>query len=92
MRITEKDLKSVVDRINSMTCSPMEPYIRQDGRAIAQVGNYHIEGAYGGWQLCRIVNENGAITNVFNCGFVSKKEIYNLMQAFIYGLEIEVKK
>ena len=89
MRITEKDLKSVVDRINRITGSPMEPYIRKDGRSIAQVGNYHLDGAYGGKQLSRIVNDGGAITNVLGCGFVSKKEIYNLMQAFITGIEVK---
>jgi hypothetical protein len=87
MRVTEKDLKSVVDRINKITGSPMEPYPMQGEKWIAQVGNYHINGAYGGWQLCRMANAHGGVRNVMNSGYVSKKELYNLMQAFLYGLK-----
>ena len=92
MRITERDLRSVVDRINRMTGSPMLPYLRQDSRYIAQVVHYHLDGAYGGWQLCRMASESGGVNNVLNCGFVSKKELYDLMQAFIKGIETEAKK
>ena len=43
-RITQSDLQNVVDRINSVTNSPMQPW--EDGTA--QIGNYHLSGAYGG--------------------------------------------
>lgn len=82
MRITEKDLEAVVLRINNITNSPVKPYF--DGKA--QIGNYHLSHAYGGVSLHRMHNEAGGVTTPLNCGHISKRELYNLMQAYISGL------
>lgn len=81
-RITEKELEAVVLRINSITGSPVKPYI--DSKA--QIGNYHLSWAYGGVSLHRMHNEAGGVTTPLNCGHISKRELYNLMQAYIGGL------
>ena len=81
-RITEKQLQAVVDRINRITNSPAEPYI--NGKA--QVGSYHISYAYGGVCLHRIANEGGGVSSPLSSGHVPKRELYNLMQSFISGL------
>lgn len=81
-RITEKELESVVLRINNITGSPVKPYI--DGKA--QIGNYHLSYAYGGVSLHRMHNEAGGVTTPLSCGHISKRELYNLMQAYISGL------
>lgn len=87
-RITEKDLECVVNRLNRITNSPLEPYAKSPiGNHIkAQIGNYHLSWAHGGVTLHRMHNEHGGVTTPLNCGHVSKRELYNLMQAYISGL------
>ena len=87
-RITNKDLEYLVNRINEVTNSPKESYTKNEttGRYQSNVGNYNIYGAYGGVSLHRIVNESGGIKDVFSCGCVPKRELYNRMQSFLSGL------
>ena len=88
-RITQRDLESTVARINRLTDSPMEyakPFSK-DVPFCSNVGNYHIDQAYGGVQLVRIVNTGGGISNVLGCGHVTKRELYERMHAFILGIE-----
>lgn len=47
-RITEKQLQCVVDRINAMTGNPMTPWTRTEKGAKGNIGNYHLDFAYGG--------------------------------------------
>ena len=82
-RITEKHLQSVVDRLNTITGSPMKPYI--DGKA--QIGNYHLFHAYGGVCLHRMHNEGGGVSSPLSTGHVSKRELAGLLDAFIRGIE-----
>lgn len=82
-RITDKQLESLVDRINELTDSPMQPWI--DGKA--QIGNYHLSYAYGGVCLHRMFNTGGGVTTPLVHGHVPKRELYNAMWAFIEGLE-----
>lgn len=86
-RITNKDLEAVCQRINEITGSPIESYVRTDGKCLAQIGNYHIDGAYGGVSLHRMCNQGGGVDEVFGCGHVTKRDLYYRMQAFIRGLE-----
>ena len=86
-RITEKQLQAVVDRINSITNSPNEPYAKVDGKYVAQIGSYHLSHAYGGVSLERMSNSGGGVTQPFGCGHVSKRDLYNRMQAFLSGLD-----
>jgi len=87
MRITKKDLDCVVNRINSITSSPATSYTKDNnGNFNANIGNYHLSGAYGGYALHRMFNEGGGIEDVFQIGYAPKKELFGLMQAFINGL------
>jgi hypothetical protein len=81
-RITDKDLDALAARINRITKSPLEPYI--NGKA--QVGNYHISHANGGVCLHRITNEGGGVSDPLLIGHVPKRELANLMYAYICGL------
>ena len=81
-RITQETLNAVTDRINRMTGSPMLPYV--NGKP--QIGCYCLDWAYGGVGLRRIVNDGGGETNVI-AGYMTKRELYDRMQAFISGLE-----
>ena len=85
-RITKDILDRVVTRINDMTGNVDEPWTKSDsGQIQANIGNYHLSGAYGGYSLHQIT-EGGGVRDVLSCGHVSKRELYNRMHAFIEGL------
>jgi hypothetical protein len=90
-RITNKDLKAVVDRINKITGSPEKPYRVEDTvghfQTRANIGNYHLSYAYGGVCLERMCNESGGVTTPLGCGHIPKRDLYNAMQAYMKGLE-----
>ena len=69
----------------------MEPYTKTwevpNQKYTANIGNYHLSGAYGGYALHRMDTDGGGITDVLRVGHVSKRELYNSMQAFIRGID-----
>jgi hypothetical protein len=85
-RITDKQLQSLCDYINELTGSPLTPYTRDEQGFRANIGNYHLSYAYGGVCLHRMVNEGGGIRTTLMSGHVTKRELYNAMQAYISGL------
>ena len=92
-RITQKDLEYLVKRINEVTDSPLSSYTRNGKKGkrevgfTANIGNYHLDYAYGGVKLGRMVSEGGGVTNISDMGFGTKRELYNWMRAFLAGLE-----
>jgi hypothetical protein len=87
-RITDKNLHAVIERINTETGSPdgyAHPYSLMGGVCKARVGHYHISHAYGGVALHRVANEAGGVSDVFGQGHMTKRELYDLMQAFLKG-------
>lgn len=88
-KITEKQLKDLVTRINILTDSPLEPWSKDtDGKLRADVRNYHLDWAYGGVALRRMDTVGGGISDVLGTGFSTKRELYNQLHAFIRGMEI----
>lgn len=86
-RINVVNLENLCSTINRTTDSPLVPYTKdKDGKYIANVGNYHIEGAYGGYCLSRMVNVGGGTETIIG-GYMPKRELYNRMHAFLSGLE-----
>lgn len=90
--ITRKNLDAVVNRLNIMTGNKIAPYTRsEDGRFTANVGNYHLSGAYGGVSLHRMVTDGGGVTDVFGCGHVAKRDLYDHLHAYLKGIERGVR-
>ncbi len=85
--ITLKFLQAQVDRLNRVTNSPMESYVQQDGRCIGQIGNYHLSGAYGGYALHRMETTGGGVSDVFQCGHTTKRDLSNRISAMLCGIE-----
>ena len=85
--ITLKNLQAVVDRINKATGSPVEQYTKINGKLLANIGNYHLSGAYGGYALHRMDNLSGGITDVSSSGYVSKRALYDLLHMYLAGYE-----
>lgn len=86
-RVPMKNLEAQVDRINQLTGSPLEPYTYVDGKFLANIGNYHLDQAYGGIKLNRMFNVGGGICAISKNGFVTKRELSSWMDAYIAGLE-----
>jgi hypothetical protein len=92
-RITNRDLEAVCRRINIVFGFKDVPLwnhtANEDGtrRLNATVGMYYIDGAYGGVELHRMVNESGGVSDVFRVGHVPKRDLYRLMHAFLDGIE-----
>ena len=95
MRITVNDLEAVCARINrAVGNDPAAPlWTRDDTGKLHQTPNvYHLSGAYGGYSLhlsCSVdaSGESHGIHDVFGCGHVPKRELYDRMQAFLAGRE-----
>jgi hypothetical protein len=85
--ITLKNLQSVVDRINTTTGSPVEQYTKVNGKLLANIGNYHLSGAYSGYALYRMVNASGGIRDISDSGYMTKRALYDLMHAYLAGYE-----
>ena len=84
-RITEKDLKYLVERINEITHQPTETW-KRIGFGGANIGNYHLDFAYGGVRLQQITNEGGGITCPLGLSYLTKRELSYKLTAFISGL------
>lgn len=81
-RITKKHLDAQAARINRITGSPAAYW--DDGKI--NVGHFYISGAYGGYNLARIVNDGGGESCPLHTGHISARELSGLMYAYIYGL------
>ena len=81
-KIRKHDLEMIVERINRITNSPLETYVKDaEGKFKAQIGNYHLSWAYGGVCLHRICNDSGGVNVVINSGYTTKRDLYRLMHA-----------
>jgi hypothetical protein len=91
-RITVKDLESTIDRLNQLAHMPSKPYVRLDSKTdvfTPQAGCYILDSAYGGHKLSRMSLDEGCTGHArapIYMGYVSKRECYNLINAFMNGL------
>ena len=86
-RIKNSDLEQACTVLNNMTGNPTEPWTRTDGRNVANVGNYHLAGAYGGWKLVQMMTTGGGIRDIFRRGYRTKRELYDLIYAYMDGID-----
>ena len=91
-RITEKDLKECVSITNRLTGMAQDPYYRDEqGDFKTNPGTYVLDSAYGGHKLCRMsmTPDRTGQSDISRTGYVSKRELYNWLCAFIAGLEVK---
>ncbi len=92
--VTLKDLDNVCEHLNRLTKSPLTRFTKTPNGETGQhnmVSNplhFYIDRAYGGNKLVRVYNEGGGVVDVSPCGYVSKRECYELAQAIIAGVRI----
>ena len=86
-RITQKRLETLVANLNRETGNPTTPYTRDDsGNLRANVGAYVTDYAYGGVKLAQMMNEAGGQRDVLHSGYVTKRELYDLIHAYMAGI------
>lgn len=83
MSVSEHDLHVVCDMINRRLGTPANPVSGSQW----QVGNYHLDHAYGRVALHRVVSENGAVTDPFRMGHMPKRELMCYMRGFVAALD-----
>ena len=87
-RMTNEKLEGLARIINKLTNNPLEPMSTdENGRTQFNGGCYHLSGAYGGKSLHRMSKRGSGTSDVFSCGHIPKRDLYNRMRAFIDGLE-----
>ncbi len=91
-RITEKMIEARIKWLNELTDSPEKPWVRKDNESTAQIGNYHISFAYGGVSLHRMLSTHGSIDDVFRCGHIPKRELFDRVCAFMEGIHVESER
>lgn len=87
-RITIKDLQAVCDNLNRLTKSPLT-YAKPFEAGVpfcSNIGNYHIDQAYGGYSLQRVVNTGGGVSDTLSSGHIPARELYNLIHAYQAGI------
>lgn len=88
MRITKKDLEARIKYLNRLTKSPeTHMTIKESGERVINIGHYHLDCAYGGYELVQIVNNGGGVRAPLNTGHVTARELYNCLNAYIAGIE-----
>ena len=87
MRISQNDLDRLVLTLNEITNNPINPWSKdKTDKLTANIGNYHIDCAYGGVALHKMCNEHGAINDIFG-GHIPKKELWYQMRAYLLGIQ-----
>lgn len=86
-RITQKDLEFLVGRINKATGSPAEPHTQAGRNWTANIGNYHLDYAYGGVKLVRMDSDGGGIREISTNGYGTKRQLHSWMTAFLAGAD-----
>ena len=88
-RITIKHLRALAARLNTITGSPME-YASPRTQGVpfsANIGNYHISQAYGGYCLHRVANHGGGVSCPLSSGHIPARDLYERMHAYIRGMD-----
>lgn len=82
-RVSEKELRQAVEALNNFFKLPTNSWV--DGKS--QIGNIHLDFAYGKAQLVQTMNEHGGVTAI--TGFASKREILNYIYMLMKGGRLE---
>lgn len=81
-RVTEKQIQTLIDRLNDCTGNDREPY----GSNGPNAGTYYLSMAYGGYRLDQIAKGGGS--NVISSdGYGTKRQLQTFLYGMLNGLE-----
>jgi hypothetical protein len=83
MRVSESLLVKAIDHLNKVTGKPVDTYKREDGRCVAQIGNYHLWSGNGSYSLYQIATEGGGVKDIL--WGKTKSELYGKIDSFLKG-------
>ena len=86
-QITQTMLRGKIELLNELTGNPSNRFEMVDGKYRSQIGNHYLSMQNGGYALYRIVNEGGGINDIFSRGHGTKRELYEMICAYISGIE-----
>jgi len=87
-RITKGQIESRIKELNHILKRPCDPWTRSDGENVANVGNFHLSQAYGGYELQEMSNDRGAVYYTFRSGHIPARDLYNRINALIEGISL----
>ena len=76
MRTTLAQIRLLIDELNKQLDRPLKPYIKENDKLTAQIGNFHLYQAYGAFGLHEMANEGGGVKETIGLG--TKKELETL--------------
>jgi hypothetical protein len=88
-------LKNLITRLNTLCGYPLTDYSKTESPNSPITGyapnplNYHISFECGGVALYQMSSTPGCTgeDSIFNCGHISKRDLYNRIDAYIKGIE-----
>lgn len=84
IRISEKDLEQRIEYLNELTGNSTA-YSTGETPFKANVGNYHLDCAYGGYKLSQVTNIDGGVSNITS-GYCTKRELMDKLNMYIQGI------
>ncbi len=83
-RITNAQLDKLIFRLNTARKQPLTSWTKGDnGLPKANIGNYHIDSAYGGVRLVQHMNESGGIDVISVDGFGTKRQLDSFLRGML---------
>jgi len=86
MKTTLTQIRLLIDELNKQLGRPLKPYIKENGKFTAQIGNFHLYQVYGAFGLHEMANERGGVRQTIALG--TKKELYTALHKLIQGVEL----
>jgi len=86
MRTTLAQIRLLIDQLNKQLERPLKPYIKENYKLTAHIGNFHLYQAYGAFGLHEMANESGGVRQTIALG--TKKELYTALHKLIQGVEL----
>lgn len=74
-RINLSDLESIIKELNELTETPKDK-------------EYRLQGAYGGYQLQKLIGDSGAVNTPLGGGFYTKRELFEKIRDFKRGIQL----
>ena len=87
-RITQKMLQTKLDYLNNITGNKVETHTKKETGHETNIGNYHLDFSYCGIAVHQYYNTQGGISVPFGCGHVTKRELFDLLCAYIDGVDV----
>lgn len=85
--ITMKMLEMRIAMLNKALGTPTTPWTKTPKGLKANIGNYHWSGAYGGYSLHQMCNDGGGVRDIFSCGHIPKRDLFNRICAMLAGID-----